>query len=284
MNETPPGAGTLLSVDGLTVTYSGVVAVDKLSFTVGQGEVFVILGANGAGKTSTLRAISRLIRSESRALELNGQDLRRLSPHKAARRGLRHVPEGRRVFPKMTVKENLELGGIGTGRAAADRMAWIFELFPRLKERAWQPAGLMSGGEQQMLAIGRALMRDPVLLLLDEPSLGLSPEMMYRIYDSLRVLKEQGTAMVLVEQNAVVALGFADRGCVLSLGRMVHSGTATELRESSELADAYLGSADAPAKSRVDEGGDDSGDSGDGARRSPALVAAGPAYTHLWRR
>jgi branched-chain amino acid transport system ATP-binding protein len=160
----------------------------------------------------------------------------------------------------------------------------VFGYFPVLKQRAEQRAGSLSGGEQQMLAISRALMARPKVMLLDEPSLGLSPEMMYRIYDSLRVLKEQGTAMVLVEQNAVVALGFADRGCVLSLGRMVHSGTATELRESSELADAYLGSADAPAKSRVDEGGDDSGDSGDGARRSPALVAAGPAYTHLWRR
>jgi branched-chain amino acid transport system ATP-binding protein len=255
--------------------------VDRLSFTVSPGEVFVILGANGAGKTSTLRAISRLIRSESRELSLQGTDLRRLSPHKAARQGLRHVPEGRRVFPNMTVRENLELGGIGTGRAAADRMAWIFELFPRLKERAWQPAGLMSGGEQQMLAIGRALMREPTLLLLDEPSLGLSPEMMYRIYDSLRVLKRQGTAMVLVEQNAEVALKFADRGCVLALGRIAHSGSAAELRESSELTDAYLGSTDA-AKSRVGAAiqvtgpGEDSDES--------RVLTAGPAYHRLWRR
>jgi branched-chain amino acid transport system ATP-binding protein len=257
--------GTLLNVDSLTVSYGGVVAVDRLSFTVARGEVFVVLGANGAGKTSTLRAVSRLIRSESRALELDGKDLRRLSPHKAAKLGLRHVLEGRRVFPKMTVRENLELGGIGTGRAAADRMAWVFELFPRLSERAWQPAGLMSGGEQQMLAIGRAMMREPTLLLLDEPSLGLSPEMMYRIYDSLRVLKRQGTAMVLVEQNAEVALKFADRGCVLSLGRVAHAGSAAQLSESSELTDAYLGSA--------------------AASTDPVSVAAdAPAYRHLWRR
>jgi branched-chain amino acid transport system ATP-binding protein len=262
---------TLLNVEGLTVRYGGVCAVDRLSFTVAPGEVFVILGANGAGKTSTLRAVSRLIRSESLELSLAGTDLRRLSPHKAARLGLRHVPEGRRVFPKMTVRENLEVGGIGTGRSATDRMAWVFELFPRLAERTWQPAGLMSGGEQQMLAIGRALMRDPTLLLLDEPSLGLSPEMMYRIYGSLRVLKREGTAMVLVEQNAEVALTFADQGCVLALGQMVHSGSAAQLRESSELTDAYLGSA-AAAEEPV------------GTGRASGVAAAGPAYRHLWRR
>ncbi|MGX7681682.1 ABC transporter ATP-binding protein [Jatrophihabitans sp. DSM 45814] len=273
---------TLFATSELTVRYGGVVAVDRLSFTVSDGEVFVILGANGAGKTSTLRAVSRLIRSESRTLTLGGQDLRRTSPHEAARRGLRHVPEGRRVFPQMTVKENLELGGIGTPRAScAERMGWVFELFPRLLERSWQPAGLMSGGEQQMLAIGRALMREPTLLLLDEPSLGLSPEMMHRIYDSLAVLKKQGVAMVLVEQNAEMALRFADRGCVLALGTMVHSGSAADLRNSSELTDAYLGSRAGESSSRTDVAvlADPAEVTVDGV----PVTAGGPAYRHLWR-
>ena len=236
----------LLSVDGLEVTYGKIRAVKGVTFTVDAGTVVTLIGANGAGKTTTLRTLSGLVAPSAGSVTFDGQRLDGVPAHEIVERGIAHVPEGRRVFPRMTVGENLELGAFSqVGKvAAADQRAdmdRIFTLFPVLADRRGQAAGTLSGGEQQMLAIGRALMSRPRLLMLDEPSMGLSPIMMNTIFTTLAELKTQGTTILLVEQNAQAALALADRAYVIETGSVVLEGSAGELAASEQVRKAYLG-------------------------------------------
>ncbi|HEV8626950.1 MAG TPA: ABC transporter ATP-binding protein [Acidimicrobiia bacterium] len=236
----------LLDVDGLEVTYGKIRAVKDVSFSVEAGSVVTLIGANGAGKTTTLRTLSGLVAPSAGTVVFDGQRLDGVPAHQIVERGIAHVPEGRRVFPRMTVGENLELGAFSqTGRVApaevrAD-MDRMFTLFPQLAERRGQAAGTLSGGEQQMLAIGRALMSRPRLLMLDEPSMGLSPIMMNLIFTTLAELKAEGTTILLVEQNAQAALALADRAYVIETGSVVLEGSAVELAASEQVRKAYLG-------------------------------------------
>ena len=238
----------LLDIDRLEVTYGKIRAVKGISFAVEAGRLVTLIGANGAGKTTTLRTLSGLVAPSAGTVTFDGQRLDGVPAHQIVERGVAHVPEGRRVFPRMTVAENLELGAfIRTGRAArataeqrAD-MDRIFSLFPVLAERRSQAAGTLSGGEQQMLAIGRALMSRPRLLMLDEPSMGLSPIMMNTIFTTLGDLKAQGTTILLVEQNAQAALSLADHAYVIETGTVVLEGSASELAASEQVRKAYLG-------------------------------------------
>jgi branched-chain amino acid transport system ATP-binding protein len=236
----------LLDVDGLEVTYGKIRAVKGVSFSVEAGTVVTLIGANGAGKTTTLRTLSGLVAPSAGTVVFDGQRLDGVPAHQIVERGIAHVPEGRRVFPRMTVGENLELGAFSqVGRVApaevkAD-MNRIFTLFPQLAERRGQAAGTLSGGEQQMLAIGRALMSRPRLLMLDEPSMGLSPIMMNLIFTTLAELKAEGTTILLVEQNAQAALALADRAYVIETGSVVLEGSAGELAASEQVRKAYLG-------------------------------------------
>ncbi len=232
-----------LEVEGLRVHYGGIAALHGIALHVGEGEIVALLGANGAGKTTTLRAISGLVPSTG-AVRFDGASLQGVAPHAIARRGVRHVPEGRRVFARMTVRENLELGGFGVdGRTVSKRVDEALEIFPRLRERFDQSAGTLSGGEQQMLAIGRALVGEPRLLMLDEPSLGLAPLLVQTIFATIRTLHERGTTILLVEQNARQALRIADRAYVLESGRIAREGPAAELLDDPAVVAAYLGSA-----------------------------------------
>jgi len=235
----------LLEVDGLEVTYGKIRAVKGVSFTVDTGALVTLIGANGAGKTTTLRTLSGLVVPSAGTVTFDGQRIDGVPAHEIVERGIAHVPEGRRVFPRMTVAENLELGAFsrtgqpqGQQRADMDR---IFGLFPVLADRRSQAAGTLSGGEQQMLAIGRALMSRPRLLMLDEPSMGLSPIMMNLIFTTLAELKTEGTTILLVEQNAQAALGLADRAYVIETGSVVLEGSAAELAASEQVRKAYLG-------------------------------------------
>jgi branched-chain amino acid transport system ATP-binding protein len=228
----------MLRVESLRVAYGPVVALDGVSFEVPAGSITAVLGANGAGKTSLLRAISGLIASGGR-IELEGESLGGAAPEDIARRGIAHVPEGRGVITELTVEENLRLGGLFGGHRD---FAEVFELFPRLEERRSQPAHTLSGGERQMLVIGRALMSKPRLLLLDEPSLGLAPRVAARIFALLRDLRERtGLTVLLVEQNARSALSVADRGIVLALGRIAAADEPDALAADEKLRHAYLG-------------------------------------------
>lgn len=233
----------LLDVRGIDVRYGGVAALHGVSLHVDQGEIVALLGANGAGKTSTLRAISGLVRPAAGSVTYDGQTLTGQRADTIARRGLGHVPEGRRIFTRMTVRENLELGayGVRDAKSSASRFSEVLDTFPRLRERLNQIAGTLSGGEQQMLAIGRALMSAPKLLLLDEPSLGLSPVLVATIFDVLRTIHERGTTILLVEQNARQALRIASRGYVLENGRIVREDAAGALLEDPAVVAAYLG-------------------------------------------
>jgi branched-chain amino acid transport system ATP-binding protein len=236
----------LLEVDGLEVTYGKIRAVKDVSFSVEAGSVVTLIGANGAGKTTTLRTLSGLVSPSAGTVVFDGQRIDGVPAHQIVERGIAHVPEGRRVFPRMTVGENLELGAFSqVGRVAAAGvkadMVRIFELFPVLAERRAQVAGTLSGGEQQMLAIGRALMSRPRLLMLDEPSMGLSPIMMNLIFTTLAELKAEGTTILLVEQNAQAALALADRAYVIETGSVVLEGSAGELAASEQVRKAYLG-------------------------------------------
>jgi branched-chain amino acid transport system ATP-binding protein len=236
----------LLDVDGLEVTYGKIRAVKGVSFSVEAGSVVTLIGANGAGKTTTLRTLSGLVAPSAGTVVFDGQRIDGVPAHRIVERGIAHVPEGRRVFPRMTVGENLELGAFSqVGRVApaevkAD-MDRIFGLFPVLAERRGQAGGTLSGGEQQMLAIGRALMSRPRLLMLDEPSMGLSPIMMNLIFTTLAELKAEGTTILLVEQNAQAALALADRAYVIETGSVVLEGSAGELAASEQVRKAYLG-------------------------------------------
>ena len=233
----------LLSLDAISVHYGAIRALHDVSIEVGQGEIVTLIGCNGAGKSTTLRAVSALKRLSGGRVTFEGRDLAGLRPHEILRLGLAQVPEGRGIFPNLTVDENLDLGAFArkdTAEVAKDR-ARVFELFPRLKERIKQRAGTLSGGEQQMLAIGRALLARPRLLLLDEPSLGLAPQLVQTIFRIIREINAAGTTIFLVEQNAHMALQVAHRAYVLEVGRVVMQGEAAELAKSDAVKKAYLG-------------------------------------------
>jgi len=235
----------LLEIDNLVARYGRITALEGISLTVEEGEIVTLIGANGAGKTTTLRAISGLVRPASGAIRFAGREISRLAPNEIVRAGISHSPEGRHVFPRMTVRENLELGAYTrTSKAEiAEDTARVLEIFPRLGERFAQKAGTMSGGEQQMLAIARAMMSRPRVLLLDEPSLGLSPKLVQTIFAVIRDINARGTTILLIEQNARQALAVAARGYVLEVGTIVHSGPAAELAASEAVRAAYLGGA-----------------------------------------
>lgn len=233
----------LLDVRGLEVRYGGIVALRGIDFRVEEGEIVALLGANGAGKTTTLRAISGLLPIRAGDLSFAGTNLRKHGADAIARLGIAHVPEGRRVFTRMTVRENLELGGyaVSSRRELDSRIEDALSIFPRLRERIVQRAGTLSGGEQQMLAIGRGLVARPRLLVLDEPSLGLAPLIAAQIFEVLRDIHRRGTTIVLVEQNAHAALALADRGYVLRNGEIARNDTAANLARDPAVIAAYLG-------------------------------------------
>jgi branched-chain amino acid transport system ATP-binding protein len=233
----------LLEVDGIDAFYGRIRALDGVSLRVAQGEIVALIGANGAGKTTTLRAISGLIRAAKGRIVFDGHEISRLGPAEIVRRGIGHSPEGRRVFPRMTVRENLELGAYtrASGAEFGEDFERVLTIFPRLRERLAQKSGTLSGGEQQMLAMARALMSRPRLLMLDEPSLGLSPILVQTIFGVIREINERGTTVLLIEQNARQALGIATRGYVLEVGKIAFEDTAANLMASEAVRAAYLG-------------------------------------------
>jgi branched-chain amino acid transport system ATP-binding protein len=233
---------TLLKVSGLKVAYGGIQAVKGVDFEVREGELVTLIGSNGAGKSTTLRSISGLSPPREGTIRFDGQDIGETAPQEIVQLGISQSPEGRKCFQRMTVRENLELGAyLRRDDRIEDDLNRVFDLFPRLKEREKQKAGTMSGGEQQMLAIGRALMAEPRLLLLDEPSMGLAPVLVERIYETVEEINKQGTTILLVEQNANFALGVSRRGYVLETGTVALSDESDKLRDNPEVQRAYLG-------------------------------------------
>lgn len=234
---------TILDVDNVHTYYGNIHALKGISFTVEEGEIVTLIGANGAGKTTTLRTISGVLRPRQGHVRLQGEDLGAYPPHAIVAKGVVQVPEGRRIFGRLTVIENLEMGAYTVKDRAeiARRMEFVFSIFPRLKERRTQLGGTLSGGEQQMLAIGRALMAQPRILLMDEPSMGLAPVLVDSIFDVIRDLNQKGTTILLVEQNAAMALSVAQRGYVLETGRIVLQGSAQDLAANPQVQAAYLG-------------------------------------------
>ena len=234
--------GTMLKVDDLQVYYGSIHAVKGISFEVNEGEIVTLIGANGAGKSTTLNTVAGLLKPRAGSLEFEGESLVGVPAHKMVPKGIALCPEGRRVFTEMSVKENLEMGAFTRNDAEAkESRKMVYDRFPRLRERKGQSAGTLSGGEQQMLAMGRALMSKPKLLMLDEPSMGLAPILVQEIFDIIRALHEQGTTILLVEQNAQMALSVADRAYVLETGRVSMSGNANELLHDKRVQQAYLG-------------------------------------------
>ena len=231
----------MLEIKGLYVNYGAVHALNGVSMTVKDGEIVSLIGANGAGKTTTLRTITGLEKAASGSITFDGHDLRKIEPSKIITLKLAHVPEGRHIFPQMTVEENLEMGAFTDQTDMARTMADVYERFPRLKERKRQLAGTLSGGEQQMLAMGRALMSNASMLMLDEPSMGLSPLLVQEIFDIIRDIHKEGMTILLVEQNAQMALSVADRAYVLETGHVVMDGTGAELLTNERVRNAYLG-------------------------------------------
>ena len=233
----------LLEIDNITLLYGRIQALHGISLEVDQGEIVALIGANGAGKTTTMRAVSGLRPIASGAIRFAGQDITRMRPDLRVVRGISQSPEGRGIFPGMTVLENLEMGAYTRRDGAAIRqdLDRVFGLFPRLRERMRQPGGTLSGGEQQMLAVGRALMSRPKLMLLDEPSMGLAPMLIQQIFSIITEINQQGTTILLVEQNAQQALSRAHRGYVLETGRIVKTGTGSDLLHDSAVKEAYLG-------------------------------------------
>jgi branched-chain amino acid transport system ATP-binding protein len=233
----------LLEVNNLHVSYGAIRAVRGISFDIDEGEIVTLIGANGAGKSTTLRTVSGLLRAQEGGVTFRGQSLNRTPPEKIVRLGISQVPEGRHIFSKLTVRENLEMGAYTRNNAAeiAESLEMVFTRFPRLKERINQRGGTLSGGEQQMLAMGRGLMSRPTLLLLDEPSMGLAPILVEEIFDIIEQINAQGTSILLVEQNAAMALSVANRGYVLETGEVALAGNAKELLEDPDVQAAYLG-------------------------------------------
>ena len=235
-------ADIMLKVDNINVYYGSIHAIKDISFEVCRGQIVTLIGANGAGKSTTLQTVSGLLHSKTGSIEFLGKSLAGVAPHRIVEHGLAHVPEGRRVFLQMSVEENLEMGAYTRPRSEiSDSIADVYSRFPRLKERRKQIAGTLSGGEQQMLAMGRALMSKPQLLMLDEPSMGLSPILVDQIFDIIKELHRAGTTILLVEQNTQMALSIADRAYVLESGKIVLSGSGEELLESEQVKKAYLG-------------------------------------------
>ncbi len=232
----------ILKVSDINVYYGAIHAIKGVSFEVNPGEIVTLIGANGAGKSTTLQTISGLLHSRTGSIEFLGESLMGIPAHKIVAKGLAQVPEGRRIFLQMTVEENLQMGAYTRSGAGIEQdLEKVYTYFPRLMERRRQIAGTLSGGEQQMLAMGRALMSRPKLLMLDEPSMGLAPILVEQIFEIIRTLHKAGTTILLVEQNAQAALSIADRGYVLETGRIVTSGTGQELLASPEIKRAYLG-------------------------------------------
>jgi branched-chain amino acid transport system ATP-binding protein len=240
------GAGhrgdTLLELNDLHVFYGNIEALKGVSLTVGRGEIVTLIGSNGAGKSTTLRAISGTHKPRSGSIKLAGREIQHLPAHEIVSLGIAHSPEGRKVFSRMSVFENLQMGAFSRqGQRIDDDVARVFDLFPRMKERRSQKAGTLSGGEQQMLAMGRALMARPSILLLDEPSMGLSPILTEQIFNIIREINEQGTTVLLVEQNALMALNAAHRGYVIQTGKILLADTAANLAANEQVRQAYLG-------------------------------------------
>ncbi len=232
----------MLKVENINVYYGAIHAIKDVSFHVNEGEVVTLIGANGAGKSTILKTVSNLLPSKTGSIEFLGNSIMGVLPNKIVAQGLAHVPEGRRVFSQMTVEENLEMGGYTQKKASVTRgIEEVYERFPRLLERRKQSAGTLSGGEQQMLAMGRALMSKPKLLMLDEPSMGLAPLLVEQIFEIIKELNKGGTTILLVEQNAQMALSVAHRGYVLETGRVVSTGTGQELLVDESVKKAYLG-------------------------------------------
>jgi branched-chain amino acid transport system ATP-binding protein len=232
----------MLRVNDIHVYYDAIHALKGVSFSVAKGELVTLLGANGAGKTTTLKTLSGLLRPRQGSVELEGSSLNQMGPHDIVRRGVAHVPEGRKIFPRFTVLENLQIGGYSRRKESlGPDLDFVFAMFPRLKERRRQYAGTLSGGEQQMLAIGRALMAKPKLLLLDEPSMGLAPMMVRLILEKIREVNRAGVTVLLVEQNAAMALAISHRGYVLETGSVILEGRANDLAGNDRVRQAYLG-------------------------------------------
>ena len=231
----------MLKIDGLKVNYGGIEAVKGISIDVPERQIVTLIGANGAGKSTTLRAIAGLVKPAAGRIHLQGEDITGLSPDHIVSRGITLVPEGRRVFPDLTVLENLKIGAYLRNDSLEDDLKWVYDLFPRLKERSWQAAGTLSGGEQQMLAVGRALMSRPKIMMMDEPSLGLAPLVVKGIFDIIKEINKQGVTILLIEQNANMALQTADIGYVLETGKITLTGPGKELMRDEAVKKAYLG-------------------------------------------
>ena len=232
----------ILSIRDLKVNYGGIEAVKGISFDVREGSIVTLIGANGAGKSSTLRAIAGLVRPASGSIVFRGDNIANMDTSVIVRKGITLVPEGRRIFPDLTVLENLRVGAYLRGDDISEDINWVYDLFPRLKERSWQAGGTLSGGEQQMLAVARALMGKPKLIMMDEPSLGLAPLVVKGIFEIIREINAQGVTVLLIEQNANMALKTADYAYVLETGRIGLSGTGRELLADEKVKRAYLGS------------------------------------------
>lgn len=235
----------MLKVEHLSVSYGYITALSDVSFEIGQGEIVTLIGSNGAGKSTSCMAISNLVSKEAGTITFNGVDITNMPPHQIVSMGMSHVPEGRHIFPSLSVYENLIAGSLGDPKATkeqvAQRVEEMYELFPRLKDRRNQGGGTLSGGEQQMLAIARGLMMDPEILMLDEPSLGLAPILVEEIFEMIDRVHKSGKTILLIEQNAAMALSVADRGYVLESGRVAMTGTGQELLHNEQVMKVYLG-------------------------------------------
>ena len=231
----------ILEIKDLSVSYGGIEAIKNISLDVEAGSIVTLIGSNGAGKSSTLRSIAGIVKAKSGEVLFEGENILGLSPDQIVKRGVTLVPEGRHVFPNLTVAENLHVGAYLRKDDIKPDLEYVYELFPRLKERSWQFAGTLSGGEQQMLAVGRALMARPKLIMMDEPSLGLAPLVVQGIFDIIRTINKAGITVLLIEQNANMALKVADYAYVMQTGEITLSGTGTELLENEEVKEAYLG-------------------------------------------
>ena len=231
----------MLRIDRLQVSYGGIQAVKDISLEVPEGKIVTLIGANGAGKSTTLRAIAGLVPVKAGRIHLQAEDITGLSPDRIVSKGVTLVPEGRRVFPDLTVLENLKVGAYLRKDSLEGDIQWVYDLFPRLKERSWQAAGTLSGGEQQMLAVGRALMSRPKIMMMDEPSLGRAPLVVQGIFDIIREINRQGVTILLIEQNANMALKVADQAYVMETGVITRTGTGQELLNDESIKEAYLG-------------------------------------------